>query len=146
MKYIEQLKEYASAFPKEVEQECLVQIKKMREKGFSYRWIASAITHKDPKEWMQWGFGLLHTDNYQKQINNLIKKEDEQVRTIDVENVSWDELEKESSYESINNSQSNNNNNNSNRIHQIESSRMNFTKDISFKSKELLDRLGKQVL
>ena len=147
MNYIEQLKEYSKQFPKEYETECLIQIKKMRQKGFSYRWIATAILHKQASEWMQWGFGLLHTDNYQKQINNLIKKEDEQVKTIDVENVSWDELEKESSYESTNNSLSNNNNIN-NKIHQVESSRMNCTSNSKTNiniDDELYKRLDREV-
>lgn len=143
MNYIEQLKKYATQFPKEYEKECLVQIKKMREKGFSYRWIATAITHKDQQEWIRWGFGLLHTDNYQKQINNLIKKEDEQVESIDVDSISWDELEKDSSEEVINNNQSNNYNNN-NKNHQVESARTNCKPNIDIDD-ELYKRLYKEV-
>lgn len=95
MKYIESLKTYSANLPKEWETELLVQIKKMRAKGFSYQWIEKAITHKKLEEWQKWGFGLLHTEAYQKQINNLLIKEQEQIRDIDVSSISWDDLEKD---------------------------------------------------
>lgn len=95
MTNLERLKEYASEFPKEVEQECLIQIKKMRQKGFSYEWISEAITHKKQEEWIKWGFGLLHSDNYQRQITNLINKKKEQNNEVDITNLNWDSLEDE---------------------------------------------------
>lgn len=89
---IDKLRDYASRFPKEVEQECLVQVKKMRNKGFGYEWIYKAISHKDQSEWAKWGFGLLHMESYQSQINKLMAKEKQQLESIDVEGLSWDSL------------------------------------------------------
>lgn len=95
MECIENLKTYSANLPKEWETELLVQIKKMRNKGFSYQWIEKAVTHKKPEEWQKWGFGLLHMEAYQKQINNLLVKEKEQLRDIDTSSISWDDFEKD---------------------------------------------------
>ena len=126
MTNLERLKEYASEFSKEVEKECLIQVKKMRKKGFSYEWITEAITHKKQEEWEKWGFGLLHSDNYQRQITNLINKKKEQDSEIDISNLAWDSFEQEEEKEERN----------SNKVSEIKSIEA-ITNEISNQTKEI---------
>ena len=92
MTYLEKLKEYCNSFSKELEKECLVQIKKLKKQGFSNEWVYRAITHKEPSEWEKFGFGLLWIPHYQNQITNLVVAMHTQLADIDVKNLSWDSL------------------------------------------------------
>ena len=92
MEYIEKLKDYCSNFSKELEKECLIQIKKLQKQGFSNEWIYRAITHKDQSEWSKYGFGLLWVEHYQNQIINLLAAERNQLGDIDTDNITWDSL------------------------------------------------------
>ena len=92
MNYLEKLKEYCNNFPRELEKESLIQIKKLKKQGFSNEWIFRAITHKEQSEWEKFGFGLLWVEHYQNQITNLLTAEHAQLADIDIDNLSWDSL------------------------------------------------------
>lgn len=92
MEYLLKLKEYCSNFPREIEKESLIQIRKLQKQGFSNEWIYRAITHKTQAEWEKYGFGLLWVEHYQNQITNLLAAERNQLADIDIENLSWETL------------------------------------------------------
>lgn len=98
---LEHIREYARSFDNRTEKELLLQIKKMRAKGFSMEWIDKAITHKEPKDWQKWGFGLLYTTSYQEQITHLIEKEAQQIEElgINLNDLSWEKLETQENLE-----------------------------------------------
>lgn len=94
MSYLQQIKQYAlDNFNSEWQSEILLQVTKLRKMKFTYEWIYKALTYKQPKDWINNGFGLLWTQSYQKQITNYIQAEKAQLEGIDKDNLSWDMLE-----------------------------------------------------
>lgn len=91
-KYVEQIRDYSMNMTPELQKECQIQVKKLRNQGYSFEWIYRAISHKSVSEWERYNFGLLHTGSYQRQITNLLESERNQMAEIDIDSLSWDSL------------------------------------------------------
>lgn len=72
----QELKDYISLLSDKRKDDFIRTIKRLKK---SLQWIYRAIKHKKIEDWEKWGFGLLNTEDFQKEIDlkieNEIKKE-----------------------------------------------------------------------